>query len=152
MKELEDVLEGESLEDVKDNLTDSIGKCLHGIFCSMENVFTDIARTIDGEVPSSSEWHSDLLRQMSTETSVRPPVIASSLRSAVRDLMGFRHVFRGLYGEPLRRDDVLSCLDRTCSEVVPGFLNGLRNLEGHMNQNPAPDESMDGDDGTDCDS
>ncbi|MXX91094.1 MAG: hypothetical protein F4213_05695 [Boseongicola sp. SB0677_bin_26] len=149
MKDLEGNLQGERLEELKDALTDSIGRNLHGIYCEMESVFEDIARTVDGEVPSGPQWHSELLLQMSAETSRRPPVIDPSLRLAVHDLMKFRHVFRKTYAEPLRRKDVLACLKRTRDEIVPGVLAGLRGLEAWMQLEPSPAFATGDNDSTD---
>ncbi len=123
-------LRREERERVRDALTDSIARALHNICCGMEGILEDIAETVDGEKPSGDRWHSSLLDQLSLPTSVRPAVIDDN--SELRRLMRFRHVFRNVYGEPLRREDVLSRLKSVEETVIPNFLTGLEQLEKYM--------------------
>lgn len=59
-----------------DGYWDGVALNLHSFYTSVERIFVDIARTIEGSVPSGSEWHADLLVQMYSEVSgVRPPVV-----------------------------------------------------------------------------
>ena len=140
-------LRHEERERVSDALTDSIGRALHNICCGMEGIPEDVAQTVDGEKPSGDRWHSSLPGQMSLPTPVRPAVTDGN--SELRDLMRFRHAFRNVCGEPLRREDVLSRLKSVEETVLPGFLSGLEQLEKCMNVkvgNPVPQASGSGHD------
>lgn len=140
-------LRHEERERVSDALTDSIGRALHNIYCGMEGILEDVAETVDGEKPPGDRWHSSLPDQMSLPTSVRPAIIDGN--SELRDLMRFRHAFRNVYGEPLRREDVLSRLKSVEETVLPGFLSGLEQLEKYMSADvgsPVPQASGPGHD------
>jgi hypothetical protein len=54
-----------------------------------------ITREWDGQVPSSDEWHKDLLNQMSEETAKRPAVLSPALVEVLGEFLAFRHLFRG---------------------------------------------------------
>jgi hypothetical protein len=46
---------------------DGVALNLHGFYAGVERLFIDIAREVDNAVPTSPEWHRDLLLQMSAE-------------------------------------------------------------------------------------
>jgi hypothetical protein len=50
-----------------DDYLDGVALNLHGFYAGVERIFVDIAREVDGAVPSGPEWHRDLLIQMSAE-------------------------------------------------------------------------------------
>ena len=51
---------------------------LHGFYAGIEQIFEDIARSMEGSVPAGSAWHQALLLQLSSEVaSVRPAVLAA---------------------------------------------------------------------------
>ena len=139
-------LRPEELERVRDALNDCIGRALHNIYCGIEGTLEDIAETVDGEKPSGNRWHSSLLDQMSVPTSKRPAVMDD--RAELRDLMRFRHLFRNIYGEPLRHEEVLAHLEAVDEIVLPRFLSGLVhlerflrvNVEGPLNEPSGPDD------------
>ena len=82
---------------------DGVALNLHGFYSGAERIFEEIAREVDGSVPSSREWHRDLLLQMSVEVSERrPPVLERSTRSCLDEFRGFRHVVRNVYTFNLR--------------------------------------------------
>lgn len=130
MEGLASHLRHEELERVRDALNDCIGRALHNVYCGIEGILEDIAETVDGEKPSGKSWHSNLLDQMSLPTSRRPAVMND--HDELRDLMRFRHAFRNVYGEPLRREDVLARLKAVDDVVMPEFLSALERLERHL--------------------
>lgn len=76
---------------------------LHGFYTGVEQILADIARTMDGSLPIGSEWHRDLLLQMSAEIpDARPPVIARDTRRRLDEYRGFWHVVRNVYTFSLR--------------------------------------------------
>ena len=71
---------------------------LHDFYTGLERVFRQIATTIDRSIPSSQEWHRDLLKQMCIDIpDVRPPVLALDTCAALDELLRFRHVVRNVY-------------------------------------------------------
>lgn len=82
---------------------DAVALNLHGFYSGVERIFEDIARTIDASVPSSPEWHLDLLLQMASDVKgIRPPVISREVRGCLDEYRGFRHVVRNVYTFNLR--------------------------------------------------
>ena len=58
-----------------DLFLDSASLNLHDIYSALERLFRQIAATVDGTIPTSSDWHRDLLGQMGLDLpKVRPPV------------------------------------------------------------------------------
>jgi len=77
---------------------DGVALNLHGFYAGAERIFEEIAREIDGSVPTGPEWHRDLLMQMSAELrGTRPPVIGRNTRDCLDNYRGFRHVVRNVY-------------------------------------------------------
>lgn len=81
-----------------DYYLDGVALNLHGFYTGLEKIFEKIATTVDGSVPTASNWHQELLRQMSMEIDgVRPAVISEECRDLLEDYRGFRHVVRNIY-------------------------------------------------------
>ncbi len=77
---------------------DGLALNLHGFYMGVEHIFENIARTLDGVIPSGTDWHKELLHQMSLEVpSVRPPVIQKETRICLDEYLRFRHVVRHGY-------------------------------------------------------
>jgi hypothetical protein len=56
---------------------DGVALNLHGFYSGFERIFTQIAATIDGDLPHGEDWHRLLLEQMKNEISgIRPAVIS----------------------------------------------------------------------------
>ena len=76
---------------------------IHGFYSGIESIFSDIARTIDQSMPSTPNWHKDLLLQMSATLSTsRPPVIQKKTRYCLQEYLSFRHVVRNVYAFNLK--------------------------------------------------
>jgi len=127
LDELERVVERTELRSKKarrtgeDAYIDAIALNIHGSYTAVERIFEDIARTVDGEVPSGGDWHRRLLLQMSAEVpSVRPAVIGAPTQACLEEYRGFRHLVRNVYTFNLRPDRVLSLADqlRPCMESL----------------------------------
>jgi hypothetical protein len=57
---------------------------------------------MEGLNPSTDRWHQHLLSQMFLEMDgLRPAVLQEALKPALRELLGFRHLFRHAYATPL---------------------------------------------------
>lgn len=88
-------------------LTRAVGSILHDFYSAIEKSFRVIARDLDGKVPGGPEWHRELLAQMVIAIpSVRPPVISAELADRLGELLGFRHVFRNVYGFHLAAEKI----------------------------------------------
>lgn len=82
----------------QDLYIDSAALNLHDFYAGLERIFHHIASTADKEVPTSREWHRDLLRQMGMAVpQVRPEVLSSQSVAALSEYLGFRHVVRNVY-------------------------------------------------------
>ncbi len=72
---------------------DALALNLHGFYSGIEQIFEDIARTMDGSLPTWSEWHIDLLIQMASEMKgSRPAVIRPRTHACLDEYRGFRQV------------------------------------------------------------
>jgi hypothetical protein len=77
---------------------DSASLNLHDVYSGLERVFKQIAATVDGNVPSSPEWHRELLEQMGLDLpQVRPPVLTFQSIQLLDEYLRFRHVVRNVY-------------------------------------------------------
>ena len=111
---------------------DGVALNLHGFYAAVESCFEDIARTVDGALPSGKNWHQELLRQMGAELKgVRPAVISRSTRDCLDEYRAFRHLVRNVYTFNLRpervaalAEEVLSCHGQVQKDIerFTGFL------------------------------
>lgn len=109
-----------------DDYWDAVALNLHGFYSGVEQIFEDIARTIDGGLPSGAEWHTSLLRQMTVEMGkLRPAVIEVKTRQCLDEYRGFRHIVRNVYAFNLRParlnelvNDTPNCLASLTSDLL----------------------------------
>ena len=93
-------------------LAQGIALDIHSFYTGIERIFEAIAHSVDQNVPAGSEWHKNLLEQMTVESSkVRPSVISQSVFSRLDELRRFRHVVRSNYGHKLEIERVLKLAD-----------------------------------------
>ena len=79
---------------------------LHSFYTGCERIFSLIATELNGGVPSGSDWHKRLLDRMSTEREGRIAVVRPETAKQLREILGFRHVVRSLYGFELDPDRI----------------------------------------------
>jgi hypothetical protein len=104
---------------------DGVALNLHGFYAGVERIFEDIAREIDGSLPTGPEWHRNLLMQMSAEISdTRPPVITRETRNCLDEYRGFRHVVRNVYTFNLRP----SRLQELVTELRPCYASLVQDV------------------------
>lgn len=123
-----------------DDYLDGVALNLHGFYAGVEQIFQDIARSIGEGIPSGSEWHRDLLLQMSASIdSVRPSVITQQTRHCLDEYRGFRHVVRNVYTFNLRpsrlqelTEGLRECYDMTIRDLEE-FANFLDRLSSASN-------------------
>ncbi|MDX2216704.1 MAG: hypothetical protein SFY66_25795 [Oculatellaceae cyanobacterium bins.114] len=93
---------------------DGIALNLHSFYTAIERILEDIAREIDGAIPTGQNSHRDLLIQMSAEIpNSRPPVIQRQSRYCLDEYRGLRHVIRNVYTfnlKPERLQELVTAL------------------------------------------
>lgn len=81
-----------------DLYVDSAALNLHDVYSGFERIFRQIAATVDGNMPTGSEWHRELLEQMGLDLpKVRPPVLTADSIQRLDPYLRFRHVVRNVY-------------------------------------------------------
>jgi hypothetical protein len=81
-----------------DEYLDGVALNLHGFYSGVEHIFENIARVVENSLPTGSNWHFDLLRQMSLNIpQLRPPVIQKETYRCLSEYRRFRHVVRNVY-------------------------------------------------------
>jgi hypothetical protein len=76
----------------------SLAMLLHSFYNGLENVFTCIAKEIDGKMPKGETWHSQLLEQMIKPTGKRTQaVLSNDTYKDLEEYLGFRHFSRHAY-------------------------------------------------------
>lgn len=115
---------------------DGIALNLHSFYAGVEAMFEDIARTLDGVIPDSPNWHQELLKQMAAEIAgVRLAVISVQTRYCLDEYRSFRHLVRNLYTFHLRASRVAELCDglRSCYAAlhadVEGFMRNMQSLD-----------------------
>lgn len=75
----------------------ALGAVLQSFYQGVEAIFQRIAKRIDEKMPSSSDWHRQLLNQMGSATDRRPAVVSTELANQLDPYLGFRHLARHTY-------------------------------------------------------
>ena len=75
----------------------TIASDLAEAYSGIERIFERIAREVDMHTPSGSEWHKDLLTQMTERCGERPPVISQTTARRLKRLLKFRHRVKNIY-------------------------------------------------------
>lgn len=109
-----------------DDYWDGVALNLHGFYSGVEQIFEDIARTVDGAAPSGGEWHTSLLRQMTVEMGkLRPAVIEINTRQCLDEFRGFRHIVRNVYTfnlRPARLDELVRAAPNCLASLTTDLL------------------------------
>jgi hypothetical protein len=90
------------LEHIHENKLDlveitALASVLHSFYNGLENIFLSIAKGIDMDIPTGSQWHRDLLTRMQENTPHRGTVLRVETTQRLADYMGFRHFYRHSY-------------------------------------------------------
>ncbi len=111
-----------------DGFWDGVALNLHGFYAGIEQVFEDIARTMEGSIPLGAAWHQALLLQMSSEVpGVRPAVVSSATRQCLDEYRSFGHIVRNVYTfnlRPARLQELVAGL-RACQTAIIGDLSAF---------------------------
>ncbi|HME52615.1 MAG TPA: hypothetical protein VKM55_10380 [Candidatus Lokiarchaeia archaeon] len=108
------------------------GSILHDFYTCIERIFSKIANSIDGELPTGGSWHSDLLDRMAIAIpNIRDRVIDDSVKQELYEYLRFRHLFRNVYGANLKWakiENLVNDLDSVRNHVkeqITQFLDSL---------------------------
>lgn len=75
-----------------------VSKHVHDAYSAVEAALDRIGRAFEGPAPPGPRWHLDLLPRMAAPVDgLRPAVLTRGTVAALRELLGFRHVFRSVY-------------------------------------------------------
>ncbi|NCJ06388.1 hypothetical protein GS597_07660 [Synechococcales cyanobacterium C] len=117
-----------AVEQQDEDYYDGVALNLHSFYTAVERILADIAREVDGAVPSGREWHRDLLAQLSVEfPGVRPRVLQHSSRHCLDEYRGLRHVIRNVYSfnlNPSRLGELVAMLP-DCHKALVKDLNAF---------------------------
>lgn len=120
------LLSKKAIDTGDDGYWDGVVLNLHGYYSGVERILEEIARTIDGTIPSGSDWHQSLLYQMSASIDdLRPPVISEELRNFLDEYRGFRHVVRNVYAFNFRPGRLKELVENIpeCHRLLKNDLN-----------------------------
>ncbi|MFH0796594.1 MAG: hypothetical protein V2A65_05985 [Candidatus Omnitrophota bacterium] len=80
------------------------GSILHDFYTGLEKIFCNITNRLNKGLPEGEDWHIQLLRNMAEPKGKRPQVISLELMEELKEYLGFRHLFRNIYGTQLKWD------------------------------------------------
>ena len=100
-------------EDIQNALIAASALNMQSFYTGAERIFYEIAREVDGYVPTDAEWHRQLLEQLSVEIpSVRQAVLSEQTRVDLDEFRRFRHVVRSHYAHNLKADLVMQLSEK----------------------------------------
>ncbi|PWS38436.1 hypothetical protein DFH01_03905 [Falsiroseomonas bella] len=77
----------------------AIGKHLHDAYTAAEKAVERVVEVVDGDIPRGRSFHRDLIRRAAMPIpGGRLAIISADTAAGLEDLLGFRHVFRHVYG------------------------------------------------------
>lgn len=87
--------------------TVNLGYLLHNLYCALEDLFQEIAKTFENRIEDPSKFHRELLKRMLIEVpKIRPRVLSKESYQMLDELRGFRHIFRHSYTYSLSSEKV----------------------------------------------
>lgn len=87
--------------------TTHLAYLLHNLYCSVEDIFQEIAKTFENKVEDPAKYHRELLKRMYTDIpGIRPKLLSSESYHTLDELRGFRHIFRHAYDYELDSERV----------------------------------------------
>lgn len=127
LQRLQNKLKDASSED-RQYFLESAALELHNLYTGYEGIFEKIAGEINGRVPTTSNWHRRLLKNMALDIpEVRPFVITQTLEKELEEYLRFRHLVRKLYGFELEWERVKPLLEKV-KEVNKKFREEIRSF------------------------
>ena len=89
--------------------TTHLAYLLNNLYCSVEDIFQEIAKTFENKVEDTAKYHREILKRMNTDIpGIRPKLLSSESYHTLDELRGFRHIFRHAYDYELDQERVNS--------------------------------------------
>lgn len=117
----------------------ALGSVLHDYYTGVERILKRILEQVDRDVPDGNAWHREVLERTTLQVrGTRPPVLDDTLAEDLGELLGFRHVFRNVYGPELRwgrlRElaETLPNVHRRLHHALDDFITFLGELAGEL--------------------
>ena len=113
-------------EEIRDALISASALNMQSFYTGAERIFYEIAKEVDGYVPTGADWHRQLLEQLSvTIPDVRQAVISEQTLLELDEFRRFRHVVRSNYAYALKLELVVELSKKltSCSQ------NLIRDME-----------------------
>jgi hypothetical protein len=92
------------LEDIRETepnsseLKSHLGYLLHNLYCALEDLWQEVARTFENRLEDPARYHRELLQRMHLEIpGIRPRILTTTSYQLLNELRGFRHIFRHAY-------------------------------------------------------
>ena len=114
----------------------ALSSVVHSFYNGLENIFVNIAKRLDQNVPTGSQWHRDLLIQIGTPTGRRGAVLTDTTITDLTNYLGFRHFYRHSYAffvEESKLDQLVIPMSSLWLQVrleLVTFVESLKN-QGH---------------------
>lgn len=97
----------------RDLFVDAAALSLHDFYTGLERILSLVATNVDKSMPSTQNWHRDLLSQMGiTVSGLRPPVLSMETINLLDEYRRFRHVVRNIYAFDLDPEKLMPLMDR----------------------------------------
>ncbi|WP_044206250.1 ribonuclease toxin HepT-like protein [Coleofasciculus chthonoplastes] len=119
-------------DDMQNALIAAIALNMQSYYTGAERIFYEIAKEIDGDVPTGADWHRQVLEQLSVEIpTVRQAVLSQTTLIDLDEFRRFRHVVRSNYAHNLNPDLVVQLSEKLaiCSQKlmqdIQVFMRGM---------------------------
>ena len=110
----------------------AIAGYIHHFYTGVEAIHQRIVQAIEGDVPSSEQWHRELLDEMAIELlDVRPRVISNETKNLLHEYLSFRHVFRHAYALKLDWSRLKLLIDKL-EPVFNRYKSDLERFLSHL--------------------
>lgn len=90
--------------------TTHLAYLLHNLYCALEDLFQEVAKTFENRIEDSTKYQRELLKRMRLEIpNIRPRLLSEECYFILDELRGFRHIFRHSYDyelSPARVEDL----------------------------------------------
>lgn len=111
---------------------EACGYELHRFYNVLEKSLERVCESFENHFEKKGDYHEKLLERLQLEIpDVRPAFIPATYKSILRELKGFRHVFRHSYDLELRQDRLLA-LSHLAQDVCLAFPTWITNFESSV--------------------
>lgn len=111
------------------------GFLLHNLYCALEELMEEVAKTFENTVEDTAKYHRELLKRMLINVyKIRPALWSEETFKLLDEMRGFRHIFRHAYGYDLDQEKVITLRNKILSrwsaveEDIKRFQNFLKSL------------------------